>query len=45
MQYNKATMPAKDIYHDTVKNSLIEDGIIRLVTFDTLKQEIIRWIH
>lgn len=61
-------MPARDIYHNTVKNALIKDGwtithdplrlrekeagqtlieddIIRLVTFDPTEEVIIRWIH
>jgi hypothetical protein len=45
-------MPAKDIYHDTVKNGLVKDGWtithdplrIRLVTFDPKEEAIIRWI-
>lgn len=58
-------MPAKDIYHQTVKIALvkdgwtiirktvfeeeagqilIEDGIIRLVTFDPTQEVVVRWI-
>ncbi len=35
----------KRVFEEEAGQTLIEDGIIRLVTFDTLKEEIIRWIH
>jgi len=49
-------MPAKDIYHDTVKSTLVtlfdepvgklllESERIRLVVFDPQAEEIVRWI-
>ncbi|MDE0468132.1 MAG: element excision factor XisH family protein [Candidatus Poribacteria bacterium] len=33
-------MPAKDIYHDTVKNALIKDG---LLIFSKSKEVIVKW--
>ena len=35
----------KTVFEEEAGQTLIEDGIIRLVTFDTIKEEIVRWIH
>ncbi|HEY9850814.1 MAG TPA: XisH family protein [Leptolyngbyaceae cyanobacterium] len=35
----------KTVFEEEAGQVLIEDGIIRLVTFDIFKEEIVRWIH
>lgn len=35
----------KRVFEEEAGQTLIEDGIIRLVTFDIFQEEIIRWIH
>lgn len=35
----------KTVFEEEAGQTLIEDGIIRLVTFDTFKEEIVQWIH
>lgn len=35
----------KRVFEEEAGQTLIEDGIICLVTFDPLKEEIVRWIH
>ncbi|PSB03184.1 XisH family protein [Merismopedia glauca] len=35
----------KRVFEEEAGQTLIEDGTIRLVTFDVLKEEIVRWIH
>lgn len=35
----------KRVFEEEAGKTLIEDGIIRLVTFDAVKEEIVRWIQ
>jgi XisH protein len=34
----------KRVFEEEAGQTLLEDGIIRLFTFDTVKEEIVRWI-
>jgi XisH protein len=35
----------KSVFEEEAGQTLLEDGIIRLVTFDTVKEVIVQWIH
>jgi hypothetical protein len=35
----------KRVFEEEAGQTLIEDGILRLVTFDTVREEFVRWIH
>jgi hypothetical protein len=35
----------KTVFEEEAGQTMIEDGIIRLVTFDSIKETIVRWIH
>jgi hypothetical protein len=35
----------KRVFEEEAGQTMIEDGIIRLVTFDSTKEAIVRWIH
>ena len=35
----------KTVFEEEAGQTMIEDGIIRLVTFDSTQETIVRWIH
>jgi hypothetical protein len=38
-------MSAKDHYHEVIKNALLlEDNLLRIVSFDPEKEEIVKWM-